>query len=228
MGGTGSGRWGWHKKKQTVEEFAAIDIDALIRAGLFEHDQGLIEWESPNPAASLGESDEGLGSTNTAKHSFRYEMQRFSDSPKYRHLRLVRSSSRRELEWVVLMSKPQPLGGVRWYFFCPMSCHRLVRKLYLDTERWFGCRLCRNLTYTSSQTHDKQIAWLQRHPELLPKLLQAAVKGDCRPVLKVLDFCETENRRWWWNASALSLTISRGPSCPAPPSSGSVPSPSAG
>jgi len=194
MGGWGSGRWGWHRKKRTVEEFAAIDIDALIRAGLFDYDTGLIEWESPNPE-------------NTAKHSFRYEMQHFSDSPKYRHLRLVRSSSRRELEWLVLMSKPQPLGGVRWYFFCPMSCHRPVRKLYLDAESWFGCRICRELTYTSSQTHDRQFAEFQHYPERF----EAAVKRDWRLALKGFQSFLANDRRWRHEASDRTLTITGNP-----------------
>src|SRR5262245_46361602 len=45
------------------------------------------------------------------------------------------------------------LGGVRWWFVCPLSingvaCGRRVRKLYLR-GRYFGCRHCHDLTYRS-------------------------------------------------------------------------------
>jgi hypothetical protein len=49
MGGTGSGRWRWHTPKRTVEDCASIDIDGLIRAGLFDRDAGIIEWEGSDP-----------------------------------------------------------------------------------------------------------------------------------------------------------------------------------
>jgi hypothetical protein len=193
MGGWGSGRWGWHKKKKTVEDHAAIDIDALIRAGLFGHDAGMIEWESTNP-------------TNTAKHSFRYDVEHFSDSPEYQHLHLVRSDcqGKTERQVIVLMSRPQRLGGVRWYFFCPMWCHRPVRKLYLGTTGWwFGCRTCRELTYTSSQTHDRQFVEFQHHPERF----EAAVKRDWRLALKGFQSFLANDRRWRHEASDRTLTI---------------------
>ena len=101
----------------------------LPRAGLFGHDAGMIEWESTNP-------------TNTAKHSFRYDMQHFSDSPEYRHLHLVRSNCQGETERqvIVLMSSPQRLGGVRWYFFCPMWCHRAGQKA-IPRNHWLVVRV---------------------------------------------------------------------------------------
>jgi len=192
MGGTGSGRWRWHNAKATVEVYAAIDIDALTRAGLFDHKTGLIEWESP-------------GRANGAKNSFRYEIEH-SDVPTCRYMNLLRSNSRGELngEWVVLVSRPQPLGGVRWYFFCPWSCHRQVRKLHLGpVVKRFACRRCQNLTYTSAQAHDRYTAGFQRDP----RLLHAATQADVRSLFKAAKFSIARERRWWSKASALSLTI---------------------
>lgn len=56
------------------------------------------------------------------------------------------------------------LGGKHWYFICP-KCKRRVRKLYLpDGENEFLCRKCHNLTYSSSQTHNRNVdALLRKH-----------------------------------------------------------------
>jgi hypothetical protein len=48
-------------------------------------------------------------------------------------------------------------GGRRWWFVCPLGvdgrpCGRRVGKLYLPPAgRYFGCRHCHGLTYTSCQ-----------------------------------------------------------------------------
>lgn len=52
-------------------------------------------------------------------------------------------------------------GGLRWWFICPLtnqgrSCGRRVGKLYLPPHgRYFGCRHCYDLTYTSCQDSHK-------------------------------------------------------------------------
>jgi hypothetical protein len=52
-------------------------------------------------------------------------------------------------------------GGLRWWFLCPLittgqACQARVKKLYLQPgARYFGCRTCYDLTYTSCQTHEK-------------------------------------------------------------------------
>src|SRR5207253_2236084 len=62
---------------------------------------------------------------------------------------------------VRLVTTPCHLGGVRWWFVCPLSrggvaCGRRPRKLYL-VGRYFGCRRCHGLTYTSTQTSDSRV-----------------------------------------------------------------------
>jgi hypothetical protein len=48
-------------------------------------------------------------------------------------------------------------GGLRWWFVCPLTvegepCRRRLAKLYLPPRcRFFGCRHCHDLTYTSCQ-----------------------------------------------------------------------------
>jgi hypothetical protein len=52
---------------------------------------------------------------------------------------------------------PQHFGGIRWWARCPLildgrPCRRRVGKLYLPPgARYFGCRGCYGLTYTSCQ-----------------------------------------------------------------------------
>ena len=53
------------------------------------------------------------------------------------------------------------LGGMRWWFICPLSCNgvpcgRRVRKLHLRGN-YFGCRHCHNLTYRSTQESDSRV-----------------------------------------------------------------------
>ncbi|HZY87511.1 MAG TPA: hypothetical protein VFE78_21920 [Gemmataceae bacterium] len=53
-------------------------------------------------------------------------------------------------------------GQVRWWFRCPYPvggrpCGRRVRKLYLPrSARYFGCRTCYELTYSSCQASRKR------------------------------------------------------------------------
>jgi hypothetical protein len=60
-------------------------------------------------------------------------------------------------EWAycrpLLEGTAQHFGGVRWWFLCPLAgCGRRVAKLYLPPGgRYFGCRRCHRLTYTSCQ-----------------------------------------------------------------------------
>src|SRR5262249_5593870 len=67
-----------------------------------------------------------------------------------------------ELDYPVqLVTTPCRLGGVRWWFRCPLTkngvaCQRRVRKLYL-CGRYFGCRRCHNLTYRSTQESDGRV-----------------------------------------------------------------------
>ena len=61
---------------------------------------------------------------------------------------------------VRLASTPCYFGGRRWWFICPLfvngrACCRRVGSLHLGNGKYFGCRHCYNLTYTSSQESHK-------------------------------------------------------------------------
>lgn len=61
---------------------------------------------------------------------------------------------------VDLVSTGANYGGLRWWFLCPVvvagrACRRRVRKLYLAPGwRYFGCRRCSDLCYTSQREDD--------------------------------------------------------------------------
>lgn len=80
---------------------------------------------------------------------------------------------------VPLVTTRPHFGGVRWWFLCPgRRCGRRVAKLYFppgNGVKYFLCRLCYDLTYRSSQTHNKRLDWLKR---LDTATLAALLDGD--------------------------------------------------
>src|SRR5262249_20446743 len=91
-------------------------------------------------------------------------------------------------EYRVWLTTTRPrYGGLRWWFACPLAaggrpCRRRVAKLYLPPQaRYFGCRHCHELTYTSCQTHDKRVDALCRELDLrsgLPPIGQGSLAQE--------------------------------------------------
>jgi len=70
-----------------------------------------------------------------------------------------RTKHQESLDYSIRVTTTQPrFGGLRWWFLCPLitngvPCGRRVGKLYLPAQdRYFGCRHCHRLTYTSCQS----------------------------------------------------------------------------
>lgn len=68
--------------------------------------------------------------------------------------------NRENLDYLIkVISTPCHLGGIRWWFFCPLVvngklCERRCRILYLPRgEKYWGCRECHKLSYESRQNH---------------------------------------------------------------------------
>src|SRR5262249_906322 len=70
---------------------------------------------------------------------------------------------------VRLSATQPPLGGLRWWFLCPLTvsgrpCNRRVAVLHLPPDgRYFACRHCHQLTYRSCQEshkYDNHYRWL--------------------------------------------------------------------
>jgi hypothetical protein len=148
MGGVFSGQRG--SKKRVVESCNAIDTTDLNRWRLLKagtNRAGSLEWRRGNekePSSSVGYTlavESGAG-TLWLQYQVGQPAERF-DYP----VRLVTTGCH--------------LGGVRWWFICPLSvggvgCGRRVRKLYLR-GKYFGCRHCHNLAYRSSQESDSRV-----------------------------------------------------------------------
>jgi len=159
MGGLGSGRWG-QPRKVRVEECTVLDLDAWVAAGLLDYRSGQIEWVSPS-----------MGMTPPLAYLIRP-----TDVPTCHYLYLRSLDGGEESKWkpLTLVGKPQPFGGVRWHFSCPSACGHWVRKLYRPPSiTFFGCRICHELTYQSTQEHGSRLALLRRNPALLDAALEA-------------------------------------------------------
>ncbi|MCE9591905.1 MAG: hypothetical protein K8S99_15440 [Planctomycetes bacterium] len=141
MGGYGSGRWNWHDKRITVEDCMQLDAIGLTRKNILRPgrvDSGTIHWSyslSGKEASSIGFE------VNTPALWLR--------------LRNCIDGAERFDYRVTLTTTNLPWGGARWWFICPLikddrPCNRRVGKLYRPLDgRYFGCRLCYNLTYQS-------------------------------------------------------------------------------
>lgn len=146
MGGFGSGRWGWHEKKQTVEECRILNVDRLAREGRWSegrHYSALLNWNNGKGEKSSSISYKVI-TTNPEDAWININ---------YLHCRVGQSVNTR----IELTRTFPKFGGVRWWFICPLNingkaCKRRVGRLYLPPGRiYFGCRHCYNLTYKSCQ-----------------------------------------------------------------------------
>jgi hypothetical protein len=70
--------------------------------------------------------------------------------------RINSSDENLDLRITLVTTRPN-FGGLRFWFICPLNvggrrCQRRVAKLFLPPGgKYFGCRHCHDLSYTSSQ-----------------------------------------------------------------------------
>ncbi len=149
MGGAWSGQRS--SKKAVVEGRLALDTADLNRSNLLvpgiTDRWGSLEWRrggEQNPSSSI------------------YYILTVGDAAGTFRLSYQTGQPAECLDYPIpLVSTACHLGGVRWWFVCPLSangvaCGRRVRKLYLR-GKYFGCRHCHGLTYTSSQESDSRV-----------------------------------------------------------------------
>jgi len=140
MGGYGSGREP-EKYFRTVEECHSIDISKMVRGewiGANRRTSGIIRWHrAGKEIASVG-----------------FEA-RVDIHPPY--LRLYYSLNRTDhIDYKVYLTTSRPkYGGIRYWFLCP-TCEKRFGRLYLGwVQRYFTCRICQRLTYSSCrESHD--------------------------------------------------------------------------
>ena len=145
MGGPGSGRWAWHGSKTTVQECLRLDVNQLIREGVFKQAySGPIHWTRTSTGETIASAWIGLESTEGNRLSLRL-----------RYTVGVGENQTGVDEEIPLQLTCPHLGGVRYWFTCPLTrgyspCGRRVAKLHLPPGGiYFRCRHCYDLTYES-------------------------------------------------------------------------------
>jgi hypothetical protein len=149
MGGVMSGtRW---SKKRTVESCHALDTADLKRLKFLapgSEVSGTLRWVRKT---WTGDRRSEVGVTVAA-----------GDTAGRCRLVYQFAEAKEDVAYTIrLVTTVCHLGGVRWWFVCPLArgdrvCGRQARKLYL-VGRYFGCRHCHGLTYASTQQSDPRV-----------------------------------------------------------------------
>ena len=151
MGGYGSGVRGGGSPKQTVEDCrvlsaAKLQSDDLLGEG--RYGGGRLVWTRTSTGEEVGSIGYLIDTLKPSDWHLRLQY----------NLTLWRTGKREWLDYrVSLTTTPLPWGGLRWWFLCPLlkdgrPCGRRCGKLYLPPGgKYFGCRLCYDLTYRSAQ-----------------------------------------------------------------------------
>ena len=178
MGGYGSGRRSSWDKKTTVEEVRHLDIGRWVHEDMVRPNGqhwGTWVWTRPH----TGEQTASLSVHVTTKERGGWARLFYTTTP--------RNGQPIECDYKVPLVTTRPhFGGLRWWFLCPLShneqpCLRRVGKLYLPSGgRYYGCRQCYDLTYTSSQESDKRVSHLANDPFALSQFMQQSINqaGD--------------------------------------------------
>lgn len=164
MGGFGSGatnHWWRPARKRIVEECYSISISELVRHGFLR----------------IGESKAGSWTwTRWAEVSFSTTFEANVIDPASPFVQLTHIVISQPATYRIRLTTTSPrFGGSRFWFACPLlvngrPCGRRVGKLYHPPfARYFGCRVCHQLTYRSCQESHKH----DRRRRFMAKLLGA-------------------------------------------------------
>lgn len=146
MGGLGSGIPMGATPRRMVEECLTLDVNALVRdlGDLDRPAGGRLNWNGDARHATAAVDFEIIPDPKIGSIlNLRYQI-----SPSSRAVRRVCVPIR--------LQRTRPhLGGVRWWFTCPLTldgrpCYRRVGTLHLPPGAfYFGCRHCHGLSYLS-------------------------------------------------------------------------------
>src|SRR5262249_5496514 len=145
-----------HRRAMPLARRQPLDAGGILAAGV--HQAGSWVWSDPD--------------TKEVRSAIGYEVITSQDGTGSVRLQDIRSRPQESIASGVLAVTTRPhLGGLRWWFVCPLivrgrECWRRCGKLYLH-GRYFGCRLCQDLTYRSCQEahqEERSRRWL-RHLE---------------------------------------------------------------
>jgi hypothetical protein len=156
MGGPGSGshdHWWRPVKKTAVEHCRHLDANRWTREGILRagvRHFGAWRWTD--------------AATGAERASIGYEVDTTTpgDPRLWLSYTATGDGAAEMLRYAVPLQATRVCGGGRrWWFTCPLvidnnPCGRRVGKLYLPPDgRYFGCRHCHGLTYTSCQQSHK-------------------------------------------------------------------------
>jgi hypothetical protein len=152
MGGSGSGNFYHHHrptKKPVVEDCLSLDVADWQRCGTLRAGgaySGTTRWTYPG------------GNTFAVSYEIHaHDPERAAAVLSYRWVWTSSGQADSACYAVRLTATALHRGGCRWWFVCPLvingvPCGRRAGKLYLPpSARYFGCRTCHGLTYTSCQ-----------------------------------------------------------------------------
>lgn len=154
MGGAGSGNHGArYGAKTVVESCLRIDANRWSREGILKSgipQRGSIRWTYKDGK----------------DFSVNFEVSTLEMPGAFVRLWYswvwVATQEQESADYSIQLTLTRPhFGGHRWWFICPLvvngqPCNRRVGKLYLPRNaRYFGCRHCHRLTYTSCQESHK-------------------------------------------------------------------------
>jgi len=161
-------------KAVPVEDCRSLDLNELLRRRLLTpgHSRaGSLRWTQATTGKEVG----------SVGYLVEWEEERAVLTFRYG---VTRGGEREEVdEPVRLVTSRPPLGGLRWWFVCPLvvngtPCRKRVSKLYLPPGgKLFGCRSCYRLTYRSVQEHNGRVAALLKDPDGLFQAVEAFLKS---------------------------------------------------
>jgi hypothetical protein len=142
-----------------VEECHSIDAVRLQREGILQAGhcvRGSWEWFNPTTGKCVSSIEYVVDTRYAAQPrlTLRY------------HCLAGNGIDTAQVNTVIrLVTTQPPLGGLRWWFTCPLMvngvpCGRRVRKLH-RRARYFGCRICHDLTYRSCQTAHQSVRLME-------------------------------------------------------------------
>jgi len=171
MGGYGSGLWRSGSKKATAEDCLVLNTDKLARGRLLYsgvHSYGTLNWTN----TVTGEKVSSCG----------YEVNTLNPSASWFRVFYTLTQTDEKVDYTIRFTTTNPnFGGTRWWYICPLlvngrSCSRRVGKLYLPPGgKYYGCRVCYNLTYTSCQDshkYDRMFAMLANDTGTTPAMVK--------------------------------------------------------
>ena len=163
-------------KKDTVEDCRTVSIAFLQQGDYFcGWRSGTIIWKN-----WCGEKTASIGVTVCTTDGENYARFQYTNTRRA-------TGEKTECDYKVwLVTSPCHLGGVRWWFICPLSnngvsCGRRVGKLYLPPAgTCFGCRHCHNLSYESrNERRHGRVAYLGHYMTLSTRIERLQEQTRC-------------------------------------------------